>query len=171
VKPHTAKPRPVAVPDVSPFEDWSYCGTIRQGRTITALLENTRTHEGEFVKAGDRFMGAAVRGVTGQAVTLASGGKTRMIAKSDRITVTQLSKDAVPATPPAPKQPRAAPQPAPAAPAQPAVPARTPGTQSTIPGGPGQWDGSYRARRAFGGPFGGPMGVPFIPFGLPPRRN
>lgn len=92
VKPPPA-PR-VDVAPVNPFEDWSYTGTIRMGEETMALLENSKTKEGQYVRAGDRVMGAEVSAVTDQTVTLRSAGKPYTIAKSDNITVTPLDKSA-----------------------------------------------------------------------------
>lgn len=102
-KPVVAKPakpqpteKPVIVPpvEVDPFEDWKYTGTIRMGEETIALLENTKTKEGQYVKAGDRFLGAEVSSVSDQEVSLGGVAKTSRIAKSDSITVTQLDKSA-----------------------------------------------------------------------------
>ena len=75
---------------------WAYTGTITQGDQTIALLENTQTKEGQFLKVGDRLMGAQVKSVTDQMVTLEASGKPRMLAKSDNITVTPLDRSAAP---------------------------------------------------------------------------
>jgi hypothetical protein len=89
------KPPPTPpVEPINPFADWAYTGTIRMGEQTIALLENTKTKEGQYVRPGDTIMGAEVTVVTDQMVTLSAAGKPNMIAKSDNITVTQLDKSA-----------------------------------------------------------------------------
>jgi hypothetical protein len=146
--PPLPKPKPVKVevPDINPFEDWAYTGTMRQGDEITALIENTKTKEGQFLKQGDTFMGAKAVSITAQMVTLTAGGKPRMLAKSDTTNVTQLSKDAVPNTP-----------------QQQGPPPGPPGMPPGMPGmGPGRWGG--------GGMVTLPNGMQ-MPAGMAGRRN
>jgi hypothetical protein len=84
----------VPVVEINPFADWSYTGTIKMGDQMTALLENTKTKEGQFIKVGESFMGAQVIGITDQMVTLNSAGRQSMLAKSDTITITPLNNNA-----------------------------------------------------------------------------
>ncbi|MCW3095279.1 MAG: hypothetical protein JWL77_897 [Chthonomonadaceae bacterium] len=95
--------KPISVPPVviNPFAQWSYTGTVHMGDITMALLENTQTREGQYVKAGDSFMGAQVKNVSDQMVTLSSAGKPEMLAKSDNINVTPLNQDAPGKNPPA----------------------------------------------------------------------
>lgn len=85
---------PVVVAPVDPFADWAYTGTIRMGEETIALLENTKTKEGQYVKAGDRFLGTEVTAVSDQEVSVGGTANPSRIAKSDSITVTQLDKSA-----------------------------------------------------------------------------
>lgn len=87
-------PVPVILPVIDPFADWSYTGTVHMGDITMALLENRQTREGQYVKSGDRFMGAQVQSITDQMVTLTNAGKPSMLAKSDTIIVTPLNQDA-----------------------------------------------------------------------------
>jgi hypothetical protein len=87
-------PIPVKLPTIDPFADWSYTGTVHMGDITMALLENRQTKEGQYIKAGDRFMGAQVQSISDQMVTLMNAGKPSMLAKSDTIIVTPLSQDA-----------------------------------------------------------------------------
>ncbi|HEV2474659.1 MAG TPA: hypothetical protein VGS41_18430, partial [Chthonomonadales bacterium] len=88
-------PLPVVPPmPVNPFADWAYKGTIRSGSRIIALLENTKTHEGQFVQQGDQFMGSVVGPVSDQIVCITNAGKPYLLAKSDAFSVTQLDKNA-----------------------------------------------------------------------------
>lgn len=104
---------PIVVPPapIDPFAQWAYTGTITQGDQTIALLENTQTKEGQFLKVGDRLMGAQVKSVTDQMVTLEASGKPRMLAKSDNITVTPLDRSAAPTPAAQPQQPQQGQQP------------------------------------------------------------
>jgi hypothetical protein len=79
---------------INPFAQWSYTGTVHMGDITMALLENTQTREGQYVKPGDRFMGAQVKAITDQQVTLTNAGKPSLLAKADTINVTPLNQDA-----------------------------------------------------------------------------
>ncbi len=84
----------VPVMEVNPFADWSYTGTIKMGIEMMALIENSKTKEGQYVKQGESFMNAKVSSITEQMVTLSSAGKPVLLAKSDMITTTPLDKSA-----------------------------------------------------------------------------
>ena len=86
---------------INPFAEWSYTGTVHMGDITMALLENTRTKEGQYVKSGDGFMGAQVQSITDQMVILANAGKPTLLAKADTIVITPLNQNAVGAAPPA----------------------------------------------------------------------
>ncbi len=122
--PKVTRPKPVVVPvaPVNPFADWAYTGTVRVGDNRVALLENSKTKEGEYVRPGDTFMGANVASVTDQMVVITSAGKTAQLAKSDNVTVTPLDKSATALAPPAGTPPPGAPGPVvTGAPGQPAA--------------------------------------------------
>lgn len=88
-------PTPKVMPiEINPFADWSYTGTIKFGNQIMALLENTKTHEGQYLTVGQSFLGAQVEAITDQMVTLRVAGRPYMVAKSDTITTTPLDKGA-----------------------------------------------------------------------------
>ncbi|MCW3097400.1 MAG: hypothetical protein JWL77_3018 [Chthonomonadaceae bacterium] len=91
---------PVQPIKIDPFAQWSYTGTVHMGDITMALLENIQTREGQYVKAGDSFMGAQVKNVSDQMVTLSSAGKPALLAKSDNINVTPLNQDAPGKNPP-----------------------------------------------------------------------
>jgi len=93
------KPPKVIVPPVSPvpinpFADWTYSGTVTAGDKKLALLENRTSKMGQFVHEGQEFMGAKVKSVTDQMVTVVAVGKPYLLAKSDNINVTPLSASA-----------------------------------------------------------------------------
>lgn len=92
--PKPAPPVHVPVVEINPFEDWAYTGTVKMGDQMMALLENTKTKEGQYLHSGDSFMGAQVSQITDQMVTLTAGGKPHLLAKSDTITLTPLDKSA-----------------------------------------------------------------------------
>ena len=129
------KPIPVAVPEVNPFADWTYTGTIVMDDQTIALLENKKTSEGNFVKVGDTLNGSQVQSVTKDEVTLSWGKKPITLAKSDAMNVTPLDRSAAPIS--------TQPQPA-AQPGQPGQP-----IQATPQFTPGQFSG--RGNRGFGG--------------------
>ncbi len=81
-------------PPVNPFQDWSYTGAIKMGETRMALLENTKTKEGQIVKEGEAFLGSQVGTITDLSITMTTGGKPQTLAKSDTINVTPLSANA-----------------------------------------------------------------------------
>lgn len=96
--------------EFNPLSSWSYTGTVTMGDQTMALLENQQSHEGQYVKIGDTFLGAKVVSVSDQMVTLKSGDKPTLLAKSDNITVTPFDRSAAPtsaqqtAQPPQPPQ-------------------------------------------------------------------
>jgi hypothetical protein len=86
---------PVYVPPINPFAEWSYNATVSMGDDKMALLENTRTKEGHWVQVGDKFLQLAeVGSITDQMVTLKTGAKPTLLAKSDTINVVPLDKSA-----------------------------------------------------------------------------
>lgn len=116
--PPPPKPKPIVVPKpqpppppppVNPFADWSYTGAVTAGDQRMALIENTKTKEGEYVKAGESFQGAQVVSVTDQMVTLSMNGKPSMLAKSDNMELTPMQ--GAPAASPAGSPPAGAPPP------------------------------------------------------------
>ena len=95
VKPPKPPPQvQIFVAPINPFADWSYTGTVHMGDITMALLENTRTKEGQYVKSGDKFMGAEVQSISDQMVTLTNAGKPSMLAKADTMIITPLSQNA-----------------------------------------------------------------------------
>ena len=90
---------PVTIAEVNPFADWTYSGTIKAGEKIVALVENSKSHDGHYLRDGDTFMGAQVRSITDQMITLDAAGKPSLLAKSDNITLTPLSASASSAAP------------------------------------------------------------------------
>lgn len=129
------KPVPIKVPEINPFAEWTYTGTIVMGDQTIALLENKKTSEGNFVKVGDTISsvnGAQVQSVTSDMVTLNIGKKPYMLSKSDTINITPLDRSAAPLS----TQPQ---QPGAQQPGQPmqAVPQFTPGQFTPGQGGRG----------------------------------
>jgi hypothetical protein len=86
---------PPVLPEINPFQDWAYTGVIKMGETRMALLENTKTKEGQYVKEGETILGSQVTSITDQSITLAAAGSSpRTLAKSETITVTPLNANA-----------------------------------------------------------------------------
>ena len=140
--PPVVKPAPPVIVEVKPFAEWTYTGTVQMDNTVMALLENTRTKEGQYVQQGDTFMGAQVESVSPQEVRLSSAGKPTMLAKSDNITVTPLDRSAAYLTA------------GPAQPGQPGMPG-DPNAAQGMPAMQGRWGG--------GGGFTLPNGVQLDP--------
>ena len=92
---------PIKIPPmvIDPFADWTYSGTVHMGDITMALLENSRTREGQYVKSGDMFMGSKVQSISDQQVTLMNAGKPAMLAKADTIVITPLNQNAPAANP------------------------------------------------------------------------
>jgi hypothetical protein len=135
---------PVVVP-ASPFADWAYTGTVTMGDQTYALLENSKTKEGEYIKTGDSFRGAQASSVNDQMVTLIADGKPVTLAKSQNYSVVPLDKDATTAAAATPDQT-----------AQPG--AAVAATMTFMPNGNFEMPGGRRNRGGFGGGFGGPGG-------------
>ena len=109
---------PIIVPvEINPFADWVYTGTVTIGETKMALIENSKTREGHYLKLGEMFQGAQVSQVTDQMVSFMAGPKPYLLAKSDNVNLVPLDRNAgAPITPTGqPGQP--APPPAIASPA------------------------------------------------------
>ena len=115
--------KPLSVMPISPFEGWSYTGTVHIGAVTEALLENKKMNSGFYIQAGQDFMGAKVISVADHAVELNMGGKPTIIPRSEDIVITPLDKNAVPLALPA--------QPATAAPAAAATAPKAPPTAKT----------------------------------------
>jgi hypothetical protein len=112
----------VPVADVNPFSDYSYTGTVTVNGSIVALVENTKTKEGQFLKQGDPFLGGKVASLNERTLTVDVAGTPQMLAKSDNYKLTPFDKSAAYLT--------AAPPAAPGAPGQggmPGMPAGMPG--------------------------------------------
>jgi hypothetical protein len=92
-KPATPAPTPI-VPPVNPFASYAYTGTVRMGDQMMALVENTQTRDGQYLKVGDQFQGAQVSEITDQMVTLTQDKKPYQLAKSDNIVLTPLNANA-----------------------------------------------------------------------------
>src|SRR5579875_508071 len=87
-------PTPVAPMPVNPFADWAYTGTVHVGDETIALIENSKTGEGRYVRVGDSFLGAQVQNVSDQVVMMKLGDKPLVLTRSDSIVITPLDKNA-----------------------------------------------------------------------------
>ena len=86
---------PIIVPvEINPFADWVYTGTVTIGAVKMALIENTKTREGHYLKQGETFQGAQVAQVTDQMVSFTAGVKPYLLAKSDNINLVPLDRNA-----------------------------------------------------------------------------
>ena len=87
-------PSLLPITPVDPFVDWSYDGTVKMGNKVMALLENTKTKEGQYVRTGDTFLDARVGRITERSLALRTADKTYTLPKSQKITVVPLDKSA-----------------------------------------------------------------------------
>ena len=93
----TVKPPPPSVqplPPPDPLADYVYSGTVIMGDKRMALLENTKTKDGQFVKVGDTFHGGLVTQIEAGQVSLRLGDAMRMMPKSLAINLTPLDRNA-----------------------------------------------------------------------------
>lgn len=93
-QPQPALPQMPEPEVVDPFVDYAYTGTIMMGGQALALVENSKTKEGTYLRQGDQFMGGTVTEVTDRGVTITVAGKARTLAKSEDFRLTPLDKDA-----------------------------------------------------------------------------
>jgi hypothetical protein len=95
VPPPPGKPAPPPPePPPSPVAEYAYTGTVTVGDQIMALIENTRTKIGSYLKPGDLFQGGVVTQVTGQQVVLKIGSAFHTITRNDNYSFTPFSKSA-----------------------------------------------------------------------------
>lgn len=87
-------PQPVAPMPINPFADWAYTGTVHVGDETIALIENSKTGEGKYVRTGDSFLGAQVQSVSDEVVMLKLGVKPIVLSRSNSIVITPLDKSA-----------------------------------------------------------------------------
>lgn len=138
-----AAPKPVKSPivpveAVNPFSEWAYTGTVHIGDKSMALIENTKTEEGQYVEPGGSFMGATVTGISDGMVSLRSSGRPYVLAKATESSLVPLDKSADYLTQ------KSAPPDAQPNPGQNGMPAMN----GWMP--PGGW-GGFRGRRGGGG--------------------
>jgi hypothetical protein len=129
-KPVLPLPPPTTPVIVDPFADYAYTGTVNMGGQMVALIENTKTREGQYYKQGDSFLGGTISEITDRGVSINVAGTPKTLAKTDNFKLTPLDKSA----------PFLQGQPQPGAPGAPGAPggapAMTPGA-----GGPGGMPG------------------------------
>jgi hypothetical protein len=119
---------PTTPEPVNPFSDYAYTGTVNANGKMVALIENTKTKEGQYLKEGDPFMGGTISGITDRTVDIDVAGKHESLAKTDDFKLTPLDKSAAYLTA-APAQTGV-----PGAPGQPGQPG-----QPGMPGGNPSW--------------------------------
>lgn len=99
-----------AVPEkIDPFNDYAYSGTVTMDGESVALVENSKTREGLFLKKGETFLGGTVGEITDRSLKVTIAGVERMMAKTDNFKLTPLDKSAAYLTPAAPGAPGGAP--------------------------------------------------------------
>ncbi len=130
----TPPPTPPVV--VNPFADYIYVGTVTVGGRTMALVENTKTKDGQYLAEGDSFMGGKIGQISDRMLTVDVAGAPQMIAKRDDFKLTPLDKSApYLQAGPQPGQPGQPGQPAPGAPgvAVPGVPGAMPPGMAGMP--------------------------------------
>jgi uncharacterized membrane protein YgcG len=140
VKPTVPTAVPVSAPEpVNPFAEYSYTGTVNMNGRMVALIENTRSKDGQYLKEGDSFMGGTVASVSERSVTIDVAGKQEMLAKTDTFKLTPFDKSA----------PFLTQQPAAGAPGAPGQAGGAPGQAraGAMPGGTPAWMNNMPADR------------------------
>src|SRR5438552_13751814 len=89
-KPPAPPPAPPAV--VNPFAEYVYTGTMESNGQQIALVENTKTREGQFLKVGDPFVGGTVAQISQRTVTINVAGSNQFLSKTDDFKLTPLDK-------------------------------------------------------------------------------
>ncbi len=118
-KPTLPPPAPAIV---DPFADYAYDGTVTMGNQTLALVENTKTKEGQYLRVGDSFIGGQISGINEHDLTIDVAGTTKVIAKTDNFKMTSLDKSAPVLT----QQPQQGAQAPPGAPAMNGAPTNMP---------------------------------------------
>jgi len=109
---------PAAPAELNPFSDFAYSGTVEANGELMALVENTKTREGQYLKVGDPFLGGSVTRISDRALVVSVAGVDRTLAKTDNYKLTPLEKSAPYLTAqPQPQPGQATPNPAPGGPA------------------------------------------------------
>lgn len=118
-----------AVTIVDPFADYAYTGTVAMGGAKLALVENSKTKEGQYLKEGDSFIGGTITHIDDRTLGITVAGVEKTVAKTDNFSLTSLDKSAAFLTAPPP---------------QPAGQQAVPG----MPGAPGDMTGGRGGGRA-----------------------
>ena len=100
------------------------------GAQVMALVENKKTREGQYLSAGDNFMGGTVKQIDERSVSIDVAGKVNTLAKTDDYALTPLNANAAFLD---------------AKPAAPAVP--QPGAPGAVPGAGGGFMGMFQGGR------------------------
>ncbi|MCX6359112.1 MAG: hypothetical protein NT029_04870 [Armatimonadetes bacterium] len=91
VKPLPPPPAPVVV---DPFADMAYTGTVTIGGQTLAVVENTKTKEGQFARKGDSVVGGTVTDITDRTLTVSVSGVPRTLTKTEDYKLVSLDKNA-----------------------------------------------------------------------------
>jgi hypothetical protein len=99
------KPAPVIVAPVitspvsapNPYLDWRFSGLVTSGEDQMALLENTRTGSGRFVRVNDSFEGGTIKSVSPEMLEIADSSGIRRVERFGEWSL--LQKPSRPAAP------------------------------------------------------------------------
>ncbi|MCW3095232.1 MAG: hypothetical protein JWL77_850 [Chthonomonadaceae bacterium] len=91
---HIIADPPIVLPALDIFAEYVYSGTVTVDGQKQALLENARTKQGWYLHSGETFMGAVVKQVDDNAITLNIHGHLRRIPKSNAYNVVPLNAQA-----------------------------------------------------------------------------
>jgi len=95
--PQKAQPTPLpvpAAPPIDPLADYVYSGVVMVDGEMSALIENRKTKEGWYVKAGDTWQNYRILSITDDQITVEVNGETHTLVKSDVYNVVPLQANA-----------------------------------------------------------------------------
>jgi len=81
-------------PQPDRFAAYVYSGTVTVDGQMVALIEDSRSKGGWYIRSGDRFQGASVTSIDAQSVALDVDGKPRLLVKSDDFNAVPLNASA-----------------------------------------------------------------------------
>ena len=92
--PKLPPPPPIKVAEPDPFGDYVYNGTVSIDGRKMALLENSKTKEGQYVSIGQPFLGGQVTAIDERQVIVSLGTTNKTVAKTDDYKLVSLDKNA-----------------------------------------------------------------------------
>ncbi len=87
-------PPPLPAAPLDPLAGYALAGIASIGGRQCALVEDRNTHEGQYLRVGDRLGGYLVRGFDTQGLRLECGGDTRTLPMNADYSLVPLSRNA-----------------------------------------------------------------------------